>query len=165
MWGAANFHKFSHLHGKPKTTLEAARPAAWDVSETAWGGNLLSKRNRQREWKQDSQQQAQPWARTTWHLAALTARGAPPREYVSAGAHKLRIVLKPHADQEDLVVLPLAPVPAYSKPRVAWNYLARIFFMPLRPVPPSVSRVGFLSFSLEEGGTDAGTAREKYTGH
>lgn len=32
MWEAANFLKLSYLHGKPKTTLEAARTAAWDMS-------------------------------------------------------------------------------------------------------------------------------------
>lgn len=95
------------------------------------------------------QQRAQPCARTIWHLAAATARGAPPRECISAGAHKLRTVLKPHVSEEVLAGLPHSTCTSLCQSQVAWNYLALIFschwglFFLL-----SVELVFSLSFSL-----------------
>lgn len=70
---------------------------------------------------------AQPWARTVWHLAASAREVHRPETMFLQDLTSSGLSWNAAFVGKICRGCPTAPVPAYSKPTIAWNYLALIF--------------------------------------
>lgn len=78
-------------------------------------------------------------------LGSLSTRGAPPRDRVSAGPHKLQFVLKCCICREDMQGLPHSTCASLFQTKNCLKLPCSNFTMPLSPTLPSVNRICFLS--------------------